>query len=369
MSWLVLDSENSTRSVGDAKDQTNVNVIWSYANKDGSGVTTDRHYLQELIDQHTTIVGFNLAYDLLWLWRLGLSVEGKKLWDCQVAAFILSRQEMRYPSLDGVAASYGLPAKLDVVKTQYWDKGIDTVDIPYNVLAEYAEQDAKLTASVYLKQQEQIQAHQKTLFSITMQDLLVLAEMRHAGMKYDQEYVNRKSTEILSEIESIKRELDLLHNVPSFNWASGDHLSALLYGGEITEVVKVPNGVYKTGPKVGQPKFRLETKVHSLPRIYKPLPKTELAKGGVWSTSEDILYKIDDGSKLITGILKIRELSKLYGTYLKGIPEKAISSNWSTGMVYGHFNQCVAVTGRLSSSAPNLQNMPDPALQMIISRY
>jgi len=81
------------------------------------------------------------------------------------------------------------------------------------------------------------------------------------------------------------------------------------------------------------------------------------------------IQKLDDGTELISGILKIRGLSKQYGTYFKGIPDKATESYWKDGMVYGQFNQCVATTGRLSSSGPNMQNIPESALTMFTSRF
>ena len=369
MSYVVIDTENTTFSKGDAHDQRNTFVCFSYAHPGGSGASKDVRVLREFIENHDTIVGFNLMYDLQWLWKIGCNLDGKKFWCCQVAEFILNNQRTPYPSLDEAAEKYTGEKKLDVVKTEYWDKGINTDQIPWNILSEYATKDAELTEKVYLAQLAQIPNSKKNLYSIAMQDLVVLAEMRYNGMKYDKQFAENKCKEILAEIESIKQQLDLLHNVPSFNWASNDHLSALLYGGTIEEEVRYPKGFYKTGDKVGQTRYGIERVTHNLPRIYKPLPKTESAKGGTWSTSEDILQKLDDGTELISGILKIRGLSKQYGTYFKGIPDKATESYWKDGMVYGQFNQCVATTGRLSSSGPNMQNIPESALTMFTSRF
>jgi DNA polymerase I-like protein with 3'-5' exonuclease and polymerase domains len=370
MNWIVLDSENSTHSKGDAHDLRNVNCLWAYRTDNGvAGTTKNVEEVQRLANSADLIVGFNLAYDLQWLWKLGVSTEGKKFFCCQVAEFLINDQTTPYPSLDDAAQKYLNRQKLDVVKTEYWEKGIDTPDIPPEILAEYALVDVELTAGVYLKQLELITAKRKNLFSIAMQDMAVLAEMRFNGMKYSPEFANQKQQELLEQVEAIKRELNLLHNVPTFNWASNDHLSALLYGGVIEEEVKVPVGFFKSGAKVGQAKFGRQIIKHNLPRIYKPIRGTAMKKEGVWSTDEATLQKLDDGTTLISGILKIRELSKLYGTYFLGIPKKAAESNWNAGMVYGQFNMCVAVTGRLSSTGPNLQNMPDAALRMFTSRF
>jgi len=365
-----LDSENTFWSKGDPHDQRNFNVCWSYKTKGtAGGIARDLGQVADLIASTETIVGFNLAYDLQWLWKLGISTEGKRFWCCQVAEFLINHQTTPYPSLDEVGFKYTGERKLDVVKTQYWEKGINTDQVPRAILEEYAIQDAVLTEAVYLKQLEQVTPDRRNLFSIAMQDMVVLAEMRAAGMKYDQEFCVLQQEKLLDEIDSIRSELDLLHNVPSFNWASSVHLSALLYGGIIEEEIREPVGFFKTGSKVGQERYRVRKVPHSLPRMYKPLRGTESERKGIWSTSEDVLVKLQDGSKLISGILRIRELSKLCGTYFKGIPEKATDSHWSTGMVHGQFNQCVAVTGRLSSSAPNMQNIPEEAFKMFVSRY
>lgn len=325
--------------------------------------------IRNLVIVHDTIVGFNLQYDLQWLWKLGISTEGKRYWCCQVAEFILNNQTTPYPSLDSVAEKYFNEHKLDVVSTEYWDKGINTDEIPWAILSEYAEKDAELTEKVYLKQKELMPASKRNLVSLNMQDMATLAEMRMAGMKLDETYAQQQQASLLSEIESVRVELDLLHSVPSFNWSSNDHLSALLYGGVIVEKVRKPVGVYKSGLKVGQPRYRIEEVEYHLPRMYQPIKNSAMSKAGVWSTSEDTLVKLNDGSTLISGILKIRELTKLYGTYFAGIPQRILDSHWPIGMVHGSFNQCVAVTGRLTSTKPNLQNMPEAALKMIVSRF
>jgi DNA polymerase-1 len=366
MTYVILDSENTTFSKGDSKDLRNKNVIWSYTTYKNWGTTDNLEFLQDLIDESEIIVGFHLAYDLEWLWRLGIDTEGKKFFCCQVAEFILNNQTTPYPSLNQVADKYLQKQKLDVVKTEYWDKGINTDQIPSEILAEYALEDALLTKAVYLKQLELIPAEQKNLISLAMQDMLVLAEMRHNGMKYSKDYANQQQQQLLEQIRGIQSQLDLLHNVPSFNWSSSAHLSALLFGGIIQEEVKVPIGFFKTGKRAGEQKYGKEIKEYHLPRMYKPVKKTP---DGKWSTDEDSLIKLNDGSNLISGILKIRELSKLVGTYFQGIPELAEKSCWKEGYLYGQFNQCVAATGRLSSSKPNMQNMPEAAQKMIISRW
>ena len=370
MSYLVIDSENTTWSKGDPHDQRNKNVCWSYK-YDGApaACTSSTEDIERVVSRATCIVGFHLAYDLEWLWKAGIKTEGKKFFCCQVAEFVLNSYTTPYPSLNDVAQKYLNRQKLDVVEKEYWDKGINTDQIPWDILAEYALRDVELTEAVYLKQLELIPASKQKLISLKMQDMAVLAEMRSAGMKYNREYAEQQAKRIREEIHEIQQRLNLLHNIPTFNWASGDHLSALLYGGEIIEKKRIPVGKYMTGAKVGETRYRIDEIVHSLPRLYKPIRGSELKKQGVWATDEDALRKMDDGTELISGILKLRELSKLCGTYYEGIPELARSCFWNSSFLYGNFNQCVAATGRLSSSKPNLQNISGDALKMFVSRF
>ena len=101
-------------------------------------------------------------YDLQWMWKSGLDLTGKKFWCCQVAEFILNNQRTPYPSLDEAAEKYTGEKKLDVVKTEYWDKGINTDQVPWDILSAYAIKDAELTEKVYLAQLAQTQTYAQT---------------------------------------------------------------------------------------------------------------------------------------------------------------------------------------------------------------
>lgn len=369
---LVLDTENTTWNKGNPFDQRNFNVCISYATDDGrKGVLydEDRGSIRALIDEATTLVGFNLKYDLHWLRRLGFDFSGKRIWCCQAGAFVLGRQLNRYPSLEGECAAHSLGNKLSVVEEEYWNKGINTHEIPRSILSEYALQDVELTYKLYLKQQELIQPHQRTLLSLVMQDLQVLQEMEWNGLFFDKEEANKKAAELESQISKLQQELALYHTVPCFNWASNDHLSALLYGGTIHEARRVPIGVYKTGAKAGEPRFQIETVEHKLPRRYAPIKGSENKKEGYWSVDESYLTRLKGKKDLLDGILKIKGMQKQLNTYFRGLPELHSEMHWEENIIHGQFNQCVARTGRLSSSRPNLQNLDDDAQSMFTSRY
>lgn len=372
MNILVVDTENTTWNTGNPFDQRNFNVCISYAGNYGRGVAftdAERRAFGEAWNRGDLIVGFNLKYDLHWLRRLGYSFEGKRFWCTQSAEFTLGRQEASYPSLEGCAVRYNLGNKLRVVE-EYWDRGVNTHEIPREVLEEYALQDAELTYKLYLKQQELIQPHQKVLFSLLMQDLLVLEEMEWNGLHFDKEASLQKSEELEAQISALQSKLGLYHNIPCFNWGSGDHLSALLYGGVIVEERRVPVGVFKTGAKMGQVRYSIERIEHRLPRMYTPIRGSELKKEGKWSVEEDYLRKLKGKNKdLIEGILKIKELQKLNSTYFRGLPALHESMHFEPNIIHGQFHQCVARTGRLSSSKPNLQNLSDEAQTIFTSRY
>lgn len=373
MTLLFLDCETTTYNNGNPFDERNFLVCAGWRYEGGYGMWyggSDRSELERVLAQATTLVFFNAKFDLHWLRKAGFDFSGKRIFCCQVAEFFLSRQTSRYPSLDNVAASYGISGKFDRVKLEYWDKGIQTDQIPRPILTEYCLQDIKATGEIYYKQQERIQPHQRTLMSLQMQDLLVLEDIEFNGLYFNPEVVKAKRDVLNTEIAKIQELLDLYHTIPCFNWGSPAHLSALLYGGQIVEERRIPVGLYKSGAKVGQPRFAIEKITHTLPRMYKPPKGSELKKEGIWSVDEDNLLKIKGGKKeLIQGILKLKELGKLQSTYVDGMLSKHQEMHWPPNMIHGQYNQVVAGTGRLSSSNPNMQNMSGDILDMFETRW
>jgi DNA polymerase-1 len=319
------------------------------------------------------VVGFNLKFDLHWFRRLGFDVSNISVWCCQLAEFLLSGQTIRFPSLEDTAVKYGLGNKLDIVKTEYWSKGINTDSVPREILSKYAIQDVDLTYQIYLRQLELFKQNLPLfrLFKLQCQDLLILEEMEWNGIKYSHTLCASRSKEITEEIKTIQAQLDSIYPDIPINWGSGDQLSAFLYGGTIYEDIKIPDGIFKTGPRKGLPRFRNAVKEHQLPRLVEPLPRSELQKDGVFQTNEPTLQKLRGpaAKKFVGPLLRLAELQKLNGTYYKGIPELCEKMHWEEGMIHGQFNQCVAATGRLSSNSPNLQNTAADCLDIMVSRY
>jgi DNA polymerase I-like protein with 3'-5' exonuclease and polymerase domains len=363
---LTFDTENETYNKGSTFDQRFANVCISYAGPDGSGVFFGSEYgrFRSLWNDSDFVVGFNLKYDLHVLRRIGIELGDKRYWCCQLAQFLLNRQSTPWLSLDDCLETHGLPKK-DTGVDEYWEKGILTSQIPREVLSQYAIKDAELTYQLYLKQRELVKPHQQRLFALSMQDLAVLEEIEWNGMRFDTDLAQKKEKEIEAEISSIQTKLSLYGTCPNFNWSSNEHLSALLFGGEIKDTIKVPNGYYKTGLKKGEIKFSNKEVTYKLPRLFKPLKKTEK---GDYSVDEDTLLKLGQ-SDLLEGILRIKKLEKLKNTYYKGLVALCQKKNYKPGYIYSNFSQCNVATGRLSSNSPNLQNIPEEADDLFITRY
>lgn len=327
----------------------------------------------QLFTEADVVIGFNCKFDISWNRRVGLPIP-RRIWDCQLAHFILTYQTQPFPSLQQVCEHYGLEGKIDKI-AEYWNQGIDTPDIPHEELVEYLETDLDQTYQVYLKQKEQFETthkHMYRLFQMHCADLLVLQDMEWNGLLYDRGLSSKLSLEATEKLHELRQDILGEYAPLPINLGSGDHLSAFLYGGTIVEEYRVPVGVYKTGAKVGQPRFKILENRYDFPRQFEPLEKSALKKEGYWSTEEavlrslkgtkekkELLYKLDEYSKL----------DKLNSTYYMGINKLCDSSNWDGNWVHGQFNQVVTRTGRLSSSKPNLQNFSPEAKKLFYSRY
>lgn len=356
--------------------------------------------LSQLFAQAQTIVGFNLKYDLHWIRRYIPHIKFPNLYCCQLVEFILSNQRLPYPSLDHVASEYGLGSKLDVVRTEYWERGIDTPNIPENILNEYLEQDVRLTYGVYLKQQDVITGlpqARRNLIRLHQSDLGTLQEAEFNGM-----YFNKNEAENLAKStgEKLNDTIQQLTGLdPSYsivNWNSGDHLSAVLYGGGINQSCMVES---KRVLKFGEVKTTLVKGFRTIlfPRLIKPLPRTETLPTSKmkeheifrtnaerlkarkplvfrkFETNQPVLRTLAPkgrlGRSVIELLLQYADLEALLTKGYVGIPKLQNKMQWEPNIIHGQFNQCVAVTGRLSSSKPNLQNFAGAIKPLFYSRF
>lgn len=378
---IALDTEVTIYNNGDPFDTRNKFVLGGWYD----GISSSSIYnlndfssnFNSSRDNILRVVLFNAKFDLHWLRNLGITLNvHDQVWDCQLAEFILSNQQWRYPSLDEACERRGLGSKIDVVKEEYWKKGIDTDEIPIDILTEYLKQDLKLTYDLYQAQVKAFQMPEHVgkykLFRMQCQDLLVLQEMEYNGFKFDVEKSLNEAKLLEEKATDLDRSIcSFAPDVP-LNLNSNFHLSSLLYGGTIQVDDRIPIGVYKTGAKTGQTRYKIVTKDYILPRLVEPIKGSELATDGYYGSDEDTLRNLKttgSGKRIINQILERRGIEKLRGTYYAGIPKLMREHAWSNSLVHGQLNQCVATTGRLSATKPNQQNMPPACKQFCISRF
>lgn len=354
MGVLALDSETTFFHKGHPFDPRNKLVCWSYAGDDASGAILwpSGDVLQQKMDGGSLLVFFNAKFDLQWFVKMGMTYDPTKIWDCQLAHFLLTNQTQAYPSMDEVAEYYGLPKKLDVVKLEYWDKGINTDAIPWEVLSEYAQYDAELTYQIYLKQNEELVGKKRRLFQLQCQDLSLLREMEANGIIFDEQLCQVRAKDLDDKISEINRKLSEIYpNIP-INFNSNDDLSAFLYGGVVTEDSKEFVGYFKSGAKAGQPKYKNVVIEHTLPRLYQPLKGSAMKKEGNFAVDEGTLRKLKGNKQTVTLLLELAKLEKMNGTYYRGLRTLREEMGWPPNKLHGNFNQTTARTGRLSSSKP-----------------
>ena len=341
--------------------------------------------LQKMIDDHDILVGFNFKFDLHWFRRYGVKFESKEIRDVQFLYGKLNHCLNKMPSLDHVLEELGLPKKLDILK-EYWDRGIKTSQVPYDELVLYGETDIKRTTKAYARLWRELKSRADpaldNLFRISMVDLLFLEEAEWNGMLYN--LVKGEEVRVQLEQELVETDEEIKSYVPeiakeTFNPGSGDQLSALLYGGKVPHTYYTKIGVFKTGQRAGQDKYKKVTDLVTLQGFVKPRDKWKTKKDGIYQTNADILdfivAKARGKGQRIAELARTRaKLNKTLSSYSRKIPVLVEQKGWEKtpdgrAYLHGNLNMCVAITGRLSSSDPNQQNIDGRIKYLFESRY
>lgn len=331
--------------------------------------------IQDVVARLDVVVGFNIKFDLHWLKRYGVSLKPhQRVFDCQLAEFIITNQQVVMPSLANTVEKYGVGKKDSFIQENYWSKGIDTDAIPWEVIEQRNVSDLEITWRLYEHMvQKLLPDAKKALVSLQNQDLLVLQEMEWNGVRFDWSYLREQSQKTRANMEKIDEALaQYTGGFKHFNPASTDHVSALLYGGRIEVDIAEPyEHTFKAGKQAGATatRHRWHTESVDLPRLVEPLKGSELAKPGYWSTDEKILRQLAKPKKLIRLLLERADAEKLLGTYYEGLQNLKKDMEWNDGLLHGNLNQSVVITGRLSSSKPNQQNMDGRLKKAIVSRF
>lgn len=258
--------------------------------------------------------GHNLKYDIEMLRREGIDVRGA-LYDTMLASYLLNPNRPDH-SLGDVSFEY-----LSYRKKTFQEvlgKRASFSEVPVEEATLYAAEDAALSLELkeILFEKLEQEGLEKLYFDIEMPLIRVLIEMEEAGFKVDEEKLNSMSKELSRELDSIQKRIYFLAG-EEFNINSPKQLSRVLF--------------------------------HTLG--LKPGRKTKTG----YSTEVGVLEELAEIHELPKEILDFRSLSKLKSTYTDVLPNLV---NPRTRRVHTSFNQTVTATGRLSSSDPNLQNIP-----------
>lgn len=264
-------------------------------------------------------VAHNLKYDEQVINQYDVEVLGP-CFDTMIAHYLLSPDGKH--GMD-VLAEYYLKYKTVPIQDLIGKKGKNQKsmrDIPQKEICDYACEDADITWQLKELFEPEIQKdHLKKLFyDMEMPLVKVLKAMEQEGINLDRETLKRFSKELEIELDKIEKKVTEIAG-EEFNLDSPRQLGLILF--EKLEISKKPK-------------------------------KT---KSGQYSTSEDVLQKHKNDHEIIPLILDYRSLRKLKSTYVDPLPELVEEKD---GRLHTHFMQTVAATGRLSSTNPNLQNIP-----------
>lgn len=391
---ITLDKETSTYNKGHVHDPRNFVVSFStkeYGQPPVFHYYTDPDFLSCLrsaISNATRLVGFNIKFDLAWAVRLGIQIpQALEIWDCSLAEFIFTGQEARFISLNECLEKYALPVKLDKVK-EYWEKGISTEDIPRDIVEEYNDWDVVTTEMLYDIQMSLLSDKQKRLVLLEGHDMKTLIAAEHAGLLFDVDKAREETEALQEKLASIESQMVgyLPSSIPAsarFNFDSGDQLSALLYGGTITfDWCTEQEAVYKSGDRKGETYIRRSWNATPVvfPARFKPLDGTEVKKTADNPNAVTRFYQVDEPTlkqlktkdkkdkELIALILERAKLTKVK-EMIASILDKMEERHWENNYIHAQFNQNNVITGRLSSSQPNMQNQPPEVDKLLVTRY
>lgn len=267
-----------------------------------------------LTDKDIPKVGHNLKYDTVVLKKEGISMEGELL-DIMVASYLLNPNRSVYNPEDIALEYAGIRKK---TFSEVVGKRESFSEVPLEEAASYAADNLALIKELKealfkrLKEEEL----EKIYFELEMPLIHVLVDMEKAGVGIDIEKMNEISKELERQLEGIQKRIYFLAG-EKFNINSPKQLSRVLF--------------------------------HNLGFIPKKKTKTG------FSTEISVLEELAESHELPREILNYRSLSKLKTTYVDALP---LLVNPSTGRIHTSFNQTSTATGRLSSSDPNLQNIP-----------
>lgn len=270
-------------------------------------------------DTSKTLIGQNIKYDYQILLNYNMVIKNK-LFDTMVAHFLIM-PDMRH-GMDVLAQTYLNYTPVSITEL-IGKKGKDQLnmrDVPVEQISEYAAEDADITLQLKHHFEPLLKKNdvQKLFSEVEVPLIKVLADMEREGINLDVTALNEFSEQLQNDIVAVEKEIQDLAGT-KFNVSSPKQVGEILF-----EYLKIVDKPKKT-------------------------------KTGQYATGEEVLSKLEHAHPIVSKILDYRELNKLKNTYVDTLP---LMVNEKTKRIHTSFNQVVAVTGRLSSDNPNLQNIP-----------
>ena len=314
---------NNVQLVGLSFSNTTHTGYYLPVANDGDGADGAKHILEKLKplfeDETITWIGQNLKYDFLVLKWYGVILKGKTF-DTMLAHYVIEPEGRR--SMDILSEQFlgYAPVSIENLIGKKGKNQGTMRDVPLDQITEYAAEDADITYQLKECFEPLLTKREvKRVFEEVENPLMqVLVDMEFEGVKVDEQFLNEYSKVLEADIK-ISEERVFEQAGVRFNLASPKQLGEVLF-----DILKID-------------------------------PKAKKTKTGQYATGEDVLAKLAAKHKIVDDILNFRELSKLKSTYVDALPAIV---NPKTGRIHTSYAQAVAVTGRLSSTNPNLQNIP-----------
>ncbi len=324
--FLCLDTETTSTNAIDAEL-----VGLSFSVKEHEAfyvpVPADREKAQQVVDifkplyenEQVLKIGQNLKYDLEVLRNYGVELKGQ-MWDTMIAHYLI--QPELHHNMDYMAEIY-LHYQTIHIDELIGPKGKSQRsmrDLSPTLVYEYACEDADITLQLKNKLEPELKQHdcERLFYEIEMPLMPVLAEMEMNGVCLDTASLAETSKQFNARMNEIEQRIYELAG-QQFNIASPKQVGEILF-----DKLKI-------------------------------VEKPKKTKTGQYVTSEEVLQQLKNKHEIVADILEHRGLKKLIGTYIDALPKLI---NQRTGHIHTSFNQTVTATGRLSSSDPNLQNIP-----------
>jgi len=290
-------------------------------------VPADQKEAQKIVDKFKPVfesekilkIGQNIKYDLMVLKNYDVSVKGE-MFDTMLANYLFE-PDLRH-NMDVMAENYlnYVPVSIETLIGKKGGKQGNMREADVEKVAEYAGEDADITYQLKEKFEPVIKERnlEKLFYEVEVPLLKVLGHMEYDGVRIDTDTLAELSK--VMEEESRKAEKDIYAIAgKKFNVASPKQLGEILFD-----------------------KLKL-------------VDKPKKTKTGQYATGEEILIQLSNEHEIVRKILDFRQFQKLKSTYIDALPQMVSKVD---GLIHTSYNQAVAATGRLSSTNPNLQNIP-----------